>query len=127
MSYLASLSRMSSVVQTTMKQALRKGGAADLNVYTVGFKEGDAAGLLGYATFPSDYEGNEKDDGVVILFSSLPGGATDGYNEGKTLTHEVIIIIIHGKDSSLMLRLGWTLGRSLSRFPRRLLCSWRFG
>jgi len=75
--------------QTAMKNSLRQGGANALNVYTVGFTSGAGAGLLGYSTFPSDYRSTNKDDGVVILFSSVPGGSTDQFNEGKTLTHEV--------------------------------------
>ncbi|KAF6750421.1 hypothetical protein DFP72DRAFT_911117 [Ephemerocybe angulata] len=74
--------------QTAMKQALRKGGPSSLNVYTVGFENSDAEGLLGYATFPSEYKGNPKDDGVVILHSSVPGGSTENFNLGHTLTHE---------------------------------------
>ncbi|KAJ1304714.1 hypothetical protein OPQ81_005853 [Rhizoctonia solani] len=47
-----------------MKNLLRKGGPADLNVYTVGFKGGPGKGLLGYATMPSTYESDPKDDGI---------------------------------------------------------------
>lgn len=71
--------------QTAMKTALRQGGAADLNVYSVGFP---SSGLLGYATFPSWYADAPADDGVVILYSSVPGGSTQDYNGGQTLTHE---------------------------------------
>ncbi|KAG8753190.1 hypothetical protein FRC14_006326 [Serendipita sp. 396] len=72
--------------QTAMKKALHVGDARKLNVYSVGFKN---IGLLGYSTFPWDYKGNPTDDGVVILYSSIPGGSTANYNQGKTLTHEV--------------------------------------
>ncbi len=43
-------------------------------------------GLLGYAQFPG---GTAATDGVVILYSSLPGGASTPYNKGRTMTHEV--------------------------------------
>ncbi|KAJ2931937.1 hypothetical protein H1R20_g5162, partial [Candolleomyces eurysporus] len=73
--------------QKQMKESLRKGGAADLNVYTVAF--GQDPGLLGYATFPADYTRAPKDDGVVMLHTTVPGGAQEEFNLGHTLTHEV--------------------------------------
>ncbi|WP_229214220.1 M43 family zinc metalloprotease [Dyadobacter flavalbus] len=42
---------------------------------------------LGYATFPDD--GVPDEQGVAIDYSSLPGGSATGYNQGKTLTHEL--------------------------------------
>ncbi|KAI8803663.1 hypothetical protein BJ742DRAFT_742678 [Cladochytrium replicatum] len=48
----------------------------------------DYKGLLGYATFPSDYKQYPKDDGVIVNFGSLPNGYVKNYNLGKTLTSE---------------------------------------
>ncbi|EAU87934.1 metalloprotease [Coprinopsis cinerea okayama7 len=75
-------------IEAEMKDTLREGGADALNVYTVGFEVGDI-GLLGYATFPHEYKAFPNDDGVVVLHSTLPGGTTQNYNLGHTLTHEV--------------------------------------
>jgi len=43
-------------------------------------------GLLGYAQFPG---GAASTDGVVVLYSSVPGGTAQSYDKGRTATHEV--------------------------------------
>ncbi len=124
--------------QTAMKSALRAGGPETLNVYTVGyvicsireyrlcfsytlssFTSGPGAGLLGYSTFPSDYASHPTDDGVVILFSSLPGGTTVPYNLGQVkigslLSSDQLTSIPDPHTRS------WPLGWSLSYLPRWL-------
>jgi len=75
--------------ETAMKKVFRQGGKSDLNVYTVGFLNSGASGLLGIATFPMDYESAPQSDGIMLLHSTLPGGNIAKYNLGRTLTHEV--------------------------------------
>ncbi|MEZ4236598.1 MAG: zinc metalloprotease [Myxococcota bacterium] len=73
-----------SVEEAAAKAALRQGGPESLNVYTAN----PGGGLLGWATFPWAYAGDPLSDGIVILYSSVPGGGAVPYDEGDTLVHE---------------------------------------
>lgn len=60
-----------------------RGGKVALNFYTARL----ADDTLGWARWPWDM--GQGVDGVVVRFSTLPGGATTPYDEGDTGTHEV--------------------------------------
>lgn len=74
-----------SAAEKQAKFALRKGGARDLNLYTAE----PGAGMVGYATFPVDYTAAPNLDGVVMLHSALPNGASAPYNLGDQTVHQV--------------------------------------
>lgn len=81
-------SGIDSAEEREMKAALHVGGANTLNFYV-----NNAGGVyLGWATFPFWYDADPLQDGVVVLYSSLPGGTCCEprvYNQGDTGTHEV--------------------------------------
>jgi len=74
-----------SLAEVNAKTSLRQGSADDLNLYVVN----PTGGLLGWATFPWDYTADPVDDGVAVLYSTLPGGSAAPYNLGDTTVHEV--------------------------------------
>lgn len=76
-----------SFAEKSMKNSLAVDPAHNFNVYACNTLAG---GLLGWATFPTMYKGDEnnKMHGVVVLGGSLPGGSAFPYDLGDTLTHE---------------------------------------
>ncbi len=72
-------------VEIAMKNALRQGTANDLNIYSLNV----GGGMLGWGTFPSSYSSQPMYDGIVLLYSTVPGGTAAPYNRGDYLVHEV--------------------------------------
>ena len=88
---------MDSADSVQARRALRMGDSTHLNLYVTNFA-GDLEGLLGFATFPAQYQNAPKLDGTVVWNESLPGGdaifhdsqgVTFNYGLGDTATHEV--------------------------------------
>ena len=74
-----------STAETQAKSALHVGGPNVLNIYTAD----PGATLLGWSTFPQDYSSRPAQDGVVLLWDTLPGSSATPYNLGDTATHEL--------------------------------------
>jgi hypothetical protein len=53
----------------------------------VNFSQSNSLGLVsdrtvGFSTYPIDYASAPKDNGVVLLYSTLPGGTRNDFNLG---------------------------------------------
>jgi len=70
--------------ESQFKAALAVDNSKYFNQYFTDF----SAGLLGFCYFPNSFAESSVMHGCVNLYSSIPGGATFPYNEGKTTTHE---------------------------------------
>ena len=100
-----------------------------LNVYTVGFTSGTGLGELGFSSFPYEYVDDPINDGVVMLYSTVPGGSKTNYNFGRVCT---ILVPDALQSAEYDVRIdsyarSGTLGRTLSPFSRRLRWRWRPG
>lgn len=77
--------RLGSAQERQLKGELALDPARVLNVYTAS----PAGDFLGWATTPYSGSESDREDGVVLLDQSLPGGNEAPYNLGHTGTHEV--------------------------------------
>jgi hypothetical protein len=78
-----SFSVVPSEAERQAKTQLNRPGRSTLNLYTANL----SGSTLGWARWP--WEIDMGVDGVVILYSTLPGGSQSPYNLGDTATHEV--------------------------------------
>lgn len=72
---------------TRAKRALHRGNAGALNVYVNGGGSRDYP-VLGWASFPWQYDRAPFRDAVSVTTAALPGGRATGYNLGDTVIHE---------------------------------------
>lgn len=77
--------RIGSQEEDAMKDALALDPSRVLNIYTADL----ALDYLGWASTPDPGAETDRDQGVVLLTGTLPGGPEAPYNLGHTGTHEV--------------------------------------
>jgi len=86
--------------QDEMKYDVHYGSAHDLNIFTLnpeGYPNNpdDNYHPMGWSTYPNEYKGAPREDGVIINWLTLPGIMTtlreqpSPYEEGKHLVHQV--------------------------------------
>jgi hypothetical protein len=71
--------------EDAVKAAVAEDNRYNFNQYFGNFRGG---GLLGFCYFPNSFPESSYRHGCVNLYSSVPGGSSGNYNEGKTTTHE---------------------------------------
>jgi hypothetical protein len=76
---------MGSTAERAAKAALAKDPAHYLNVYVCGIPNG----YLGWAYYPWSYAESHAMHGLVVLYTTLPGGTRVPYNKGDTAVHEI--------------------------------------
>jgi N-acetylneuraminic acid mutarotase len=95
---LHSIERINNTVWSKMstpasENSAKSGLAIDpshtLNIYTCTECILSNRPALGWSYLPNMYTESSYMHGVVVLYSTFPGGASYPYNEGDTLTHEV--------------------------------------
>jgi hypothetical protein len=77
-----------SQIETSMKQALRKGDYQDLNLYYLPRTYTGVSGWCNYPLSVTEGDSNFLDDGCTIDSGTMPGGDFVLFNEGKITTHE---------------------------------------
>ncbi|RYE15575.1 MAG: zinc metalloprotease [Rickettsiales bacterium] len=71
--------------ENAVKNKLKKGTSKDLNIYTCN----PSGGSIGWSTFPWEYNKTSYGDGVVILYTTTPGGSHPVLNLGLSAVHEI--------------------------------------
>ena len=77
------MSNPGSQQETAAKTALHRGGATDLNFYTIN----DASSA--WARFPWEYDAFPVLDGIVVPHTLMPGGGRQHFDLGDIAVHEV--------------------------------------